>query len=132
MKSGFSPFHSLRKDLVEEATKVYWRCEFYNQCRGRGISNGLQPSFKNTLPHNSNHQNRPEDKEKLYSKQKLLEIATSSNEQPRAVIIIYWFADECISLFGKKGPIRRQIIRTRNREFGYNKNPQLLSELEIL
>ncbi|CAF1126577.1 unnamed protein product [Brachionus calyciflorus] len=123
-----------KRDLVETSSKIYWRCEFYNDCRGRGISNGLRQPFKMTLNHSLNHPNRPEDKEKLISKQNLREISVSSNEPPRAVIREFHagLSDECISLIGKKDSIRRQIIRTRNKEKGYYKNnPQSLSELEI-
>ncbi|CAF0982958.1 unnamed protein product, partial [Brachionus calyciflorus] len=120
-----------KQELVETAEKIYWSCEIYNECRGRGLSNGLRPPFKPTKPHN--HQNRPEDKEKLWSKQTLKDMATCSNDPPRSIIREFQknLSDEFISLWPKKDAIRRNIIRIRNAKYGHQNNPKLLSDVEI-
>ncbi|CAF0843181.1 unnamed protein product [Brachionus calyciflorus] len=78
------------------------------------------------------HLNKPEDKEKLSSKQKLKEIAICNNEPPRTIIREFQtgLSEECFCLLGKKDSIRRQIIRTRNAEH-VNKVSKSLSDLEI-
>ncbi|RNA04922.1 hypothetical protein BpHYR1_050747 [Brachionus plicatilis] len=120
-----------KRALVETATKIYWRCEHFNDCPGLGISKGLKPPFKETIPHN--HLSRPEDKQKMISKNELKEIASTSNEPPRYLIRDFQLnmSEEIVSLLPKKDTMRRQIIRTRNSNAGYQKESKCLDKVEI-
>lgn len=118
-------------ELVKEAEKIYWRCEFFKDCKGRGNSKGLLPPFKVTKEHN--HMIKPEKKESLDSKQLLKQMAIRSNDQPRALIRDFQLtlSDECISTWSKKDAIRQLIIRTRNAKSGCGFNAKCLQDLEI-
>ena len=114
---------------VEMAETVYWRCEKYPNCKGRGTYHRLLPPFKVTQCHN--HEFKLELKEELKAINELKVNAIQSNDQPRVLIqkLQSKMSDQCIVSLPKKESIRRLIIRTRNTGPGYN--AQTLAELDI-
>ncbi|CAF1092581.1 unnamed protein product [Brachionus calyciflorus] len=121
-------------DLISEATKIYWRCEFYNECGGRGISNGLIPPFKETNNHHDWHKPKPESKEFLESKETFNELVKKSKDAPRALIRDFQpgLSENCIYSWSKKNAIRQKVIRTRNCQNGLStKNFKLLHHVVI-
>ena len=93
-----------KRELVAEASRIYWRCEFYHECGGRGVSSGLKPPFKETKKHNEWHKSKPESKEYLDSKILLNGMIKNSHEPPRAIIRQFQLglSDNCIRSWPKK------------------------------
>ncbi|CAF1135287.1 unnamed protein product, partial [Brachionus calyciflorus] len=73
-----------KQELFKDAKKIYWRCEDYPVCSGRGNSNGLIPHLKVTKSHI--HPPNPEIKMKLKALEELKDLALKSTEPARTII----------------------------------------------
>ena len=105
-------------ETIDDATKVYWKCEKYPTCLGRAISDGLNPPIKHTKQHR--HYPNPDRIECLEIIESTKELAIVTNYNPRSIVkkTQLGASEEAISQLAKPEAIKKLIRRQRNRKFG--------------